>query len=337
MKSIRVAVTLIAGAAILGSSLTAYAIDLDRKPTLRASISVRSDIVTVADFFEGAGSTGSTPIFRSPDLGKTGTVSAAKVVAAARAAGLFDAAAGTIANVTVTHEARVITQDDMQRLIGEAATKQADLPEGSELQVTFDQPLESRNADPNSGNPMHLAGLTYSSITGRFEAIVIFDEGNGVDRERLRGSATEMVPTLSLTRAVNKGEVITADDISVTKQPRRAVGNAKAIEPKEIIGLAAKRALRPDQQVAFADFAPPTLVTRGDTVTLVFELPGLMLSARGTAMDNGTKGEAVAILNPTSKRIVHGTVIGQGKVQVLGGILTASADANTTATGSAPQ
>jgi hypothetical protein len=62
-----------------------------------------------------------------------------------------------------------------------------------------------------------------------------------------------------------------------------------------------------------------------------------MLSARGTAMDNGTKGEAVAILNPTSKRIVHGTVIGQGKVQVLGGILTASADANTTATGSAPQ
>jgi flagella basal body P-ring formation protein FlgA len=185
---------------------------------------------------------------------------------------------------------------------------------------------------------MHLAGLTYSPITGRFEAIVIFDEGTGISRERLRGSATEMVATVALTRSINKGEIIAPDDLSVVKQSRRVVGNVRAIDPKDIIGMAAKHALRPDQALTIADFGQPTLVARGDTVTLVFELPGLMVSARGTAMDNGIKGEVVSVLNPTSKRIVHGTVISQGKVQVVGGILTASADDAAKATyGRLPQ
>jgi flagella basal body P-ring formation protein FlgA len=308
---------------------SAKAIDLDRKPVLRANVSVRSDIVTIADFFEGAGTTGATAIFRSPDLGKTGTVQASKVVAAAKAAGLYDADAGNLANVTVTHEARQITQDDIRRLIADAAARQAELAPGTELQVSFDQPLETHNTDANSGTPMHLGGLTYSPITGRFEAVVLFDEGQNVDRERLRGTAIEMVPTLALTHTVNRGDIIAADDVIVVKQPRHVVGNSKQIEPAQIIGLAAKRALRADAPLALADFSPPLMVTRGETVTLVFELPGLMLSARGTAQDNGTKGETIAVLNPTSKRIVHGTVVGQGKVQVSGGILTATAEAAT--------
>jgi flagella basal body P-ring formation protein FlgA len=322
----RVSAALLLAAALFGHATPSRAVDLDRKPSLRANVSVRSDLVTIADFFEGAGTTGSTAIFRSPDLGKTGTVSAAKVVLAAKAAGLYDATAGSLVNVTVTHEARQITQDDIQRLISDAAVKQADLPEGSELQISFDVPLEVHETDANSGNPMHLGGLTYSPITGRFEAIVIFDVGNGVERERLRGSAVEMVPTLNLTRAINRGDIIAADDVVTIKQPRRVVGNVKAIEASQIIGMAAKRTLRPDNQITLADFAPPVLVARGDTVTLVFELPGIMLTARGTAQDSGIKGESVTVLNPTSKRIVHGTVVGQGKVQVVGGILTANAD-----------
>ncbi len=329
LNRVRLVAVVLVIATFAGSATPGHAIDLDRKPVLRANVNVKSDIVTVADMFEGAGSTGSTPIFRAPDLGKTGSVSAAKVVLAARAAGLYDADAGSLKEVTVTHEARQMTQDDIQRLILSAAIKQTDLAEGSELQITFDQPLEPHDTDANSGNPMHLGGLTYSPVTGRFEAIVLFDKGTSVDRERLRGTATEMVAVPSLTRAVNRGEIVAQEDISVTKQPRRSVGSFKPLDPSQIVGLAAKRALRPDQPITAADFAPPVLVTRGDTVTLVFELPGIMLTARGTAMDNGTKGESITVLNPTSKRIVHGTVISQGKVQVTGGILTATADATS--------
>jgi flagella basal body P-ring formation protein FlgA len=328
----RISAAVALGVALFGFATPGHAVDLDRKPMLKANVIVRSDIVTVADFFEGAGTVGSTAIFRSPDLGKTGTVSAAKVIVAAKAAGLFDATAGSIVDVTVTHEARPITQEQMQRLISDAALRQSDIAEGSELQISFDQPFETHKVDANSGNPVHLDGLTYSPVTGRFEAVVIFDMGTGVNRERIRGSAIEMVPTVNLTRAINRGDVVSSEDLTVTKQPRRVVGSARQVEPDQIIGMAAKRALRPDQQLSLADFGPPILVARGDTVTLVYEMPGIQLTARGTAQENGTKGEAVTVVNPTSKRIVHGVVVGQGKVQVAGGILTASAD-DTASTG----
>jgi flagella basal body P-ring formation protein FlgA len=317
LDRLRLVATLFAIATVTGSVTPGHALDLDRKPMLRAAVSVKADLVTIGDFFEGAGTLAATPIFRAPDLGHSGTVPARQVLEAAKAAGLFDATTGSVANVVVTHDARPITQDDVRRLIGDAAAKQADLPKGSELQIALDQPFETHNTDARSGDPLRLAGLTFSPITGRFEAIVLFDVGTGVERERIRGSATEMVPVVTLTRTVDRGEIIAADDIALVKQPRRAIGNFKPIDPQQIIGLAAKRQLRPDQTVSAADFAPPVLVTRGDTVTLVYQMPGLTLTARGTALDNGIKGEAVNILNPTSKRTVRGTVVSQGKVQVI--------------------
>ncbi|MFX8856578.1 flagella basal body P-ring formation protein FlgA, partial [Acinetobacter baumannii] len=67
------------------------------------------------------------------------------------------------------------------------------------------------------------------------------------------------------------------------------------------------------------------------------QMPGLALTARGTAMDNGIKGEAVNILNPTSKRIVRGTVVSQGKVQVISGATTFGEDvALNTSSNNAP-
>lgn len=326
------ATLVLALATMTGSATPGHALDLDRKPVLRSSVTVKGDLVTVGDFFEGAGTVAGTAIFRAPDLGHSGTVPAKDVVAAAKAAGLFDASIGTVSNIVVTHEARQITQDDIRRLIGDAALKQADLPNGSTLDLAFDQPFETRNTDANSGDPLRLAGLTFSAVTGRFEAVVVFDVGSGVERQRIRGTATEMVPMLTLTRVIDRNEVISADDITVVKQPRRLAGNARPVDPSQIIGMAAKRQLRPDQAVSAVDFAPPVLVTRGDTVTLVYQMPGLALTARGTAMDNGTKGEAVNILNPTSKRIVRGTVVSQGKVQVISGATTFGDDVamNTT-------
>eukprot|EP01037_Dinobryon_pediforme_P021946 gene21946-22953_t len=192
--------------ALAGLSATpASALDLDRRPVLRSQVVVTSDLVTVGDFFEGAGLVGTTAIFRAPDLGKTGSVPAAKVVAAARAAGLFDAEAGNVAAVTVSHDGTEIGPSEIQRLVSEAARQQATIADGAELQISFDKPVESKLADSNARVPVRLAAFNYAPQSGRFEAIVLGDRGNTVDRQQLRGSVVEMVRTLSVTHVVNRG------------------------------------------------------------------------------------------------------------------------------------
>ena len=61
----------------------------------------------------------------------------------------------------------------------------------------------------------------------------------------------------------------------------------------------------------------PELVARNETVTIVFEVPGIMLTTRGKALEAGAQGDLVNVLNVQSKRTVQATVTGPGRVTVV--------------------
>lgn len=62
------------------------------------------------------------------------------------------------------------------------------------------------------------------------------------------------------------------------------------------------------QQTSVGDIA----VRRGQAVLLTYEAGGVTLSTRVQAMDNGAVGQSLRFTNPTSSRIVMGTVTGPG-------------------------
>ena len=49
---------------------------------------------------------------------------------------------------------------------------------------------------------------------------------------------------------------------------------------------------------------------------LIYEAPGLYLTGRGKAIDSGTEGDVVNIVNLQSKRTVQGVVTGPGQVTI---------------------
>lgn len=51
-------------------------------------------------------------------------------------------------------------------------------------------------------------------------------------------------------------------------------------------------------------------VRRGDMVTLVYEAPGLSLSMRARALEDGAVGQSVRLLNTSSNRTIEGVVTG---------------------------
>ena len=55
---------------------------------------------------------------------------------------------------------------------------------------------------------------------------------------------------------------------------------------------------------------------RDQNVTLIYEAPGIYLTMRGKALDNGTEGDVVNVMNLQSKRTLSGTVIGRGQVSI---------------------
>ena len=55
---------------------------------------------------------------------------------------------------------------------------------------------------------------------------------------------------------------------------------------------------------------------RNEAVTIFYEVPGIMLTVRGKALEAGAVGDMVSVLNIQSNRTVQATVTGPGRVTI---------------------
>ena len=82
------------------------------------------------------------------------------------------------------------------------------------------------------------------------------------------------------------------------------------------VGLAARHQLRPGQPLTGGDLMKPEVVQRNETVTMVYQAPGVTLTLRGQAQEAGALGDTIGVLNVDTKRVVQATVAGPGQVTV---------------------
>src|SRR4029077_4653906 len=87
-------------------------------------------------------------------------------------------------------------------------------------------------------------------------------------------------------------------------------------DPERATGLAAKTAWRSAQPLRTDDLVKPQIVQRNEAVTIYYEVPGIMLTVRGKAIEGGAMGDVVGVLNIQSNRTVQATVIGPGRVTI---------------------
>ncbi len=80
--------------------------------------------------------------------------------------------------------------------------------------------------------------------------------------------------------------------------------------------MVAKRALRAGQAIRESDFAKREVIARNETVTISYEVPGIMVSIRGQALEPGAQGDLINVLNVQSKKTLQATVTGPGRVSV---------------------
>jgi len=107
------------------------------------------------------------------------------------------------------------------------------------------------------------------------------------------------------------------DEIGSERAVRRQCRTlAEKIGDGGVVGLAARHELHPGLPLHAADLAKPEVVQRNDTVTIVFQAPGLVLTLRGVAQEGGAIGDSIGVLNADSKRVVQAQVTAPGRVSV---------------------
>ena len=269
----------------------------------------------VGDLVENAGIIAKVPIFRAPDLGVTGTVSAESVVEAVRAHALIGLDTGDVSEVVVTRASRTIPARDIEDRVAQALSAQYALGPVKDIQVTFDRELRNVQVETTAKGEPRVGYLNFDSRSGRFD--VTLDLPTGATTRgtlRLSGRAAATVEVVTLARSVVRGEVIKSADLVIERRPRAEIGREVVGNIDQAIGFAARDAMQPGKPLRSADLMKPELVQRNETVTLVYQVPGITLTVRGKAAEGGAEGDVIAVLNEQSKRTVQGVVVGPGRV-----------------------
>lgn len=135
------------------------------------------------------------------------------------------------------------------------------------------------------------------------------------------GAVRVVVPA----RDIARGSVIAESDLTYSAVNGEVMSGI-ITNMSDAVGMQTRRTLRTGESLRLQDLRRPILVTKGSTVTMTFEAPGIVLTATGRAMSEGGLGETVTVQNPTSFRQVTAVVIGPGEVRAqTGGIRAAAA------------
>jgi len=287
-------------------------------PFLRSAASVTGDIVRIGDLVENAGAVADVPIFRAPDLGQTGSVPVASVLEAVRGHHILGLDTRGLSEVAVTRAGRAITAKDVEARILLALAGKYGLPDSSSLAVVLDNDVRTLTVEAGATSELTVAQLSYEPRTTRFD-IVFALPGSAVARRlplHFTGSLNETFEAVVPTHEIAPGQVIKISDLAVERRPKTSSSSTTLTTIEQAQGLSAKHTLRAGQVIRQSDVAKPELIARGETVTILFQVPGITLTIIGKANDPGALGDVISVTNVQSKHTVQATVIGPGRVSV---------------------
>ena len=123
-----------------------------------------------------------------------------------------------------------------------------------------------------------------------------------------------VVPTHDIAR----GETVTDRDLTYATVPGSALMAGTVTSFAAAKDMEARRMLRAGEAMRADDLRHPIVVTRGQTVTMLFHAPGVELTAMGRSMGEGGVGDTVTVQNPASFRMIAGVITAPGTVLATG-------------------
>ena len=296
------------GAAVAQTSVPA--------PALKSSVTVTNDVVRIGDLIENAGPVADVPIFRAPDLGTTGAVATDRIVDAIRSHQLIGIDTRGASEVMVTRASRAIGVQEISGGVAQGLAGQYGFGDARNIMINFDREVRTLQVEPNVTTKLQVLSLAFDPRTTRFDVTLGLPASAEMRRlsAHYTGTAIETIDAVAVDRPIERGQMLKASDLTVLRRPKS--DTSALTDPKAVAGLAARHALRPAQALTTGDLMKPEIVARNDTVTIVYQAPGVMLTLRGLAQEAGALGDTISVINVDSKHVVQAAVSGPDQVTV---------------------
>src|SRR3954470_20796163 len=130
-------------------------------PVLRADVNVAGDVVRIGDVVDNAGSAAQIPIYRAPDLGTTGSLATAQVLAALRAHQVIGVDTRDLKAISVTRLARTLDATEIELQVARALERRNGLGEAANLSLSFDRGVQGVQLDNSDRGALQPVSVRY--------------------------------------------------------------------------------------------------------------------------------------------------------------------------------
>jgi flagella basal body P-ring formation protein FlgA len=281
-------------------------------PVLRADITVISEIVTVGDMFEDPGALAERALFRAPLPGTTGMVSLEAVQEAAAIVGLTEFESEGVARVRVARASSVVDAAMLADLITKDLLARGIASGETTVQAVFDTPDLAFNAEAVAA-PVQLINLRYTPSGGFAARFVIAGKDLPVD---VTGRIDLMIEAPHLAASMPAGSILQAADIEMRLVPLKFAESAGVAALDQLVGKQLQKQSRAGLMLKASDVTEPQVVRRNSLVTVYLRSGPMTLTVKGQALNNASIGQPVQVLNPVSKKILHGVAMPNGGVGI---------------------
>ncbi len=111
------------------------------------------------------------------------------------------------------------------------------------------------------------------------------------------------------SRPLKQNEMISEADLEVHKMNLTDAADRFATRPDQVENRRVLRNLGVHQPLELRDLDKPLVLKRGDPVKIVYEEPGLSVTAKGQANADGGVGDTLAVTNDSSNKTLHCKVV----------------------------
>jgi flagella basal body P-ring formation protein FlgA len=304
------AILLIALAAALPARAE-VAVPAHPAPRLVGAVTVKGEIVRLGDIFENTGAKADTAIAYSPAPGRRATLDADWLAETARRNDLAWQPRSPADRVVVERASQKIGAD---AILAQLGTALRDYSGDGELKVELDDRAAEMYVAIDAAPTLAIRNLRINEVTGRFTAAVLAPADRPTAELAITGRAMRVAEVPVLAHRIGRGDVIGQADLVMAKVPVNQIARDTLTDAKDIIGLEPTRPLMPGTPIRSHDVRAQVLVPKNSLVTIVLRRAGMELTVQGKALDEGSKGDTVRVMNTKSQRLLEAQVDGPGVV-----------------------
>jgi len=197
-------------------------------------------------------------------------------------------------------------------ILGEIRTQYGEADENKDVIMTLDRALPEALLEIEKPEDIEVEEF---SLNGSQFLAKIRKENATYD---IKGKFEDILLLPVTNRLIQPGEIISEEDLDTKEISESKLKNYMITDANEIIGLTPKRAIAPNQFIKSSQLQKKKDVEKGQTIQVHYKSGNLNITSQGKALDHGTMGDMVRVMNPQSKKIIEGFVTGAGEVS-LGG------------------